>query len=167
MRAFKHCPTCGSKLGEPTGEGGARCDECDRLWHWNPAPTVGCVIVQDDRALLTVRAREPEKGKVDIPGGFLEPGEDPIAGLKRELREELGVDVEATVSDCLTMTPHEYGERGDFVLALGFRARLVAGDPQPSDDVEAIRWIGRGELEDVDFAWEHDRELVRMVLTGG
>ena len=41
------------------------------------APTAGAAIVKDGRALVTVRAREPEKGKLDVPGGFLGPFEDP------------------------------------------------------------------------------------------
>jgi 8-oxo-dGTP diphosphatase len=116
---------------------------------------------------VTVRAREPEKGKIDVPGGFLKPGEDPIDGLKREVKEELGVDIEASVRDCLTMAPHVYGEEGDYVLALGFRARLVGGEPAPADDVADLRWVGPEELDQLDFAWPHDRELVRRALGKG
>jgi hypothetical protein len=50
------------------------------------------------------------------------------------------------------------------VLAIGFRARIVQGEPQPSDDVAEIRWVSADELDELDFAWEHDRELVRAAL---
>ncbi|MDQ4094899.1 MAG: NUDIX hydrolase [Actinomycetota bacterium] len=114
---------------------------------------------------MCVRAREPEKGRLDVPGGFLLPGEDPIAGLKREVKEELGVDIAVDVEDCISMVPHRYGEEGDFVLALGFVARVVAGEIAPNDDVADVRWATEVELDDLDFAWPHDRELIRKALT--
>jgi len=70
------------------------CPECGRSWYRNSAPAVGVAIVRDGKALVTVRALEPEKGKVDVPGGFVEVGEHPVRGLEREVREELGVEVE-------------------------------------------------------------------------
>jgi 8-oxo-dGTP diphosphatase len=110
------------------------------------------------------RAREPEKGRLDVPGGFLLPGEDPITGLKREIDEELGIEIDVSVNDCVSMVPHEYGDEGDFVLSLGFVARLASGEPSPSDDVQEILWVSRDELDELDFAWPHDRELVRRAL---
>ena len=62
------------------------------------------------------------------------------------------------------MVTHRYGEEGDFVLALGFAARLVGGELVPNDDVAAVRWVGAEELDGLDFAWPHDRELVRDAL---
>lgn len=122
------------------------------------------MIVRDGKALVTQRGVEPEKGRFDIPGGFLAAGEEPISGLKRELREELGVEVDASVEDCLSMVPHPYGPEGDYVLALGFVARLVSGEPRAADDVADFLWVDEDELEALDFAWPHDRELVRKAL---
>ncbi len=86
---FRFCPADGTPLGEPRRSGGATCPECGRSWYRNSAPSVGAAIVEGGRALVTVRALEPERGKVDVPGGFLEVGEDPIDGLRREVSEEL------------------------------------------------------------------------------
>jgi ADP-ribose pyrophosphatase YjhB (NUDIX family) len=123
--------------------------------------------VKGGRALVTVRARDPEKGRTDVPGGFLLAGEHPIDGLKREVMEELGVEIEVSIDDCLTMATHRYGKEGDFVLALGFRAGLVSGEAEATDDVAAIKWVTNDELDRVDFAWPHDRELVRKALEKG
>jgi ADP-ribose pyrophosphatase YjhB (NUDIX family) len=167
LKPFVFCPACSAELGPRDEEGGATCPECGRVWYRNSSPTAGAVIVKGRQALITVRAREPEKGKIDVPGGFLHVGEHPVDGLKREVKEELGVEIEADVEDCLTMATHRYGEDGDFVLALGFRAALVSGEPQATDDVAAIRWVTDDELEVLDFAWPHDRELVRKALEKG
>ena len=107
---------------------------------------------------------EPEKGKCDVPGGFLHAGEDPIEGLKREIREELGVEIDVEVEDCLSIVAHRYGDEGDFVLALGFVARDFSGEPKAADDVAGLKWLTEDELDDVEFAWPHDRELLRRGL---
>ena len=122
------------------------------------------MIVGDGGALITRRGRDPEKGKFDVPGGFLRAGEDPIDGLKREIAEELNVEIDVSIGDVVQMVPHTYGEEGDYVLAIGFKARLAGGDPAPADDVAEVRWVRLGELESLEFAWPHDKELVERSL---
>ena len=160
---FRFCPADGTRLGEPHPSGGVTCSLCSRSWYRNSAPAVGAVIVEDGRALVTVRAREPEKGRLDLPGGFLGVGEHPVDGLAREVGEELGVEMEVLEPPILLAT-HTYGPDGQYVLAIGFRARIVAGEPEPTDDVAEIRWISPQELDSADFAWEHDRRMVREAL---
>lgn len=167
MKPFRYCPACAARLQGPDDDGAYQCPECKREWYRPFAPTAGAAIVKDGRVLVTLRARDPEKGRFDVPGGFLRTGEDPIAGLKREIREELGIEIEVLVEDCLQMVPHLYGDDGDFVLSLGFMARMTSGDPMPRDDVAELRWLDLSELEQLDFAWEHDRELARKALAHG
>ena len=120
--------------------------------------------MREGKALVAVRGREPEKGKLDVPGGFLMVGELPLDGLKREVKEELGVEIEVEMEDCISMATHTYGEEGDYVLSLGFAAHLLSGDIVPNDDVADVRWVKAEELDDLDFAWAHDRELIRKAL---
>jgi 8-oxo-dGTP diphosphatase len=110
-----------------------------------------------------VRAREPEKGRIDLPGGFLEAGEHPVDGLVREAKEELGVKVEV-VGDPVLLATHTYGPDGEYVLTIGFKVRIVEGEPRATDDVAEIKWVSAAELDSLDFAWEHDRKLVRAAL---
>ena len=161
---YRFCPADGTHLEEPRPSGGARCPLCGRSWYRHSAPAVGAAIVRDDRALVAVRGIEPEKGRIDLPGGFVGVGEHPADGLVREAKEELGVEIEVVGAPIL-LAIHTYGADGEYVLAIGFRARIVEGEPQPSDDVAEIKWVSADELDDVDFAWEHDRELVRTALT--
>jgi ADP-ribose pyrophosphatase YjhB (NUDIX family) len=125
---------------------------------------VGAAIVQDGRVLIAVRGIEPEKGKFDVPGGFLLPGEHPLDGLRREMAEELGVEIEIEFDDFVQAIPHQYGDEGDWVLSLGFAARIVGGTPRPADDVADLRWVTLEELEEIEFAWPHDRDLARVAL---
>jgi ADP-ribose pyrophosphatase YjhB (NUDIX family) len=153
---FRYCPADGKRLSDLRPSGGATCPLCGRSWYRNSAPAVGNVIVEDGKALLTLRAREPEKGRLDLPGAFLGVGDHPVDGLAREAREELRVEIEVLESPILLAT-HTYGLAGQYVLAIGFRARIVAGEPEPTDDVAAIRWVSAEEVDPADFDWKHDR----------
>jgi ADP-ribose pyrophosphatase YjhB (NUDIX family) len=166
VKPWRFCPLCGGRLEPVDGEGGARCPSCDRSWYRNPAPTVGAAIVKSGRILVTVRARAPEKDKIDVPGGFLHEDEDPLAALRREVREEVGLEIDVCESDFVQAVPHRYGADGDWILALGFRARFLGGDPVPTDDVRALEWVGLDDLDELDWAWPHDRELARKALLG-
>ncbi|MDQ3981714.1 MAG: NUDIX domain-containing protein [Actinomycetota bacterium] len=167
MRPFLYCPSCASALSKSDDGEGSGCESCGRTWYRHSAPTVGCAIVRNGRALVSMRGSDPFKGRFDVPGGFLAAGEDPIEGLKREIREELGVEIATSVRRCISMAAHTYGAEGDYVLALGFTADVTRGEPSPSDDVAEIRWVGPHDLDDLDFAWDHDRELIRKALSDG
>lgn len=168
MKPFLFCPSCGARLGEPDDdEGTDQCGSCGRVWYRNPSPTVGAAIVDSGRALVAVRAHEPWKGKIDVPGGFLNVGELPLDGLRREVREELGVEIDVAEEDYVQTAVNRYGEDGDWLISMGFRARLVGGEPRPNDDVEAVHWVTLNQIEGLDWAWPHDLELVRKALERG
>ena len=164
---YRFCPADGTKLeAKGGGSRGAACPTCGRSWYRSSAPAVGAAIAEGDRVLVTVRGIEPEKGKMDLPGGFVEVGEHPRDALAREAREELGVEVEVEERPML-LAVHTYGADGEYVLAIGFRTRIVSGEPSPADDVAEFRWVRKEEIDSLDFAWEHDRRIARKALGGG
>jgi ADP-ribose pyrophosphatase YjhB (NUDIX family) len=144
LDGWKLCPRCGADL---TGDFSRLvCGECGFVVYASSKPTVGALCIDDGRVLLTRRAIEPFRGLWDVPGGFLEEGEDPRDGLRRELREETGLDVEP--QRFLGVWIDRYG--GDSTAAatlnLFWTARVVGGNPAPADDVSELRWFDRGEL---------------------
>ena len=164
---FRFCPADGTELEAKGGESrGAACPTCGRSWYRSSAPAVGAAIVDGERVLVTVRGIEPEKGRLDLPGGFVEVGEHPRDALAREAREELGVEVEVEQRPML-LAVHTYGPDGEYVLAMGFRVRIVSGEPNPADDVAKFRWVAADEIDGLDFAWEHDRRIARQALEDG
>jgi ADP-ribose pyrophosphatase YjhB (NUDIX family) len=164
---YRFCPADGTELKAKGGESrGAACPACGRSWYRSSAPAVGAAIVDGDRVLVTVRGIEPEKGRLDLPGGFVEVGEHPRDALAREAKEELGVEVEVEERPML-LAVHTYGSDGEYVLAIGFRVRIVSGEPSPADDVAEIRWVSEDEIDTLDFAWEHDRRIVQQALMDG
>lgn len=104
--------------------------------------------------LLGRRAHEPDAGRWDLLGGFLEEGEHPLDGLRRELLEETGLDVEPGAF--LGSYLDTYGELGTTVLNLVFEARIVSGEMAAADDVAELRWFdldGLPAREDLAFRW--------------
>lgn len=164
---YRFCPADGTELAAKAAESrGASCPTCGRSWYRSSAPAVGAAIVDGDRVLVTVRGIEPEKGRFDLPGGFVEVEEHPRDALAREAWEELGVEVDVEESPML-LAVHTYGPDGEYVLAIGFRVRIVSGEPSPADDVAGIRWVSKEEVDTLDFAWEHDRKIARLALENG
>jgi len=152
LAEWKHCPRCGADVA-PEG-GRVVCPSCGFTAYAHSQPTACALVVDGGRLLLARRAREPERGKWDLPGGFLEEGEHPLEALRRELREETGLEVEPLDFVGVWMDRYGEGEAAPATLNLYWTARVLAGEPAPADDVSELRWFARDRLparEDLAF----------------
>ena len=149
LHGWRLCPRCGAELiAEPTS---ASCPGCGSRYYANSAPTVGALCEDEQgRLMLVRRAVEPQKGKWDTPGGFLEEGEAPLDGLRRELREETGLEIEP--GEFFGALIDLYGDDAEakFVLSLNWITRIVGGEPMAADDISEIRWFAADELPGED-----------------
>ncbi|MEU4075705.1 (deoxy)nucleoside triphosphate pyrophosphohydrolase [Streptomyces venezuelae] len=120
-----------------------------------PVVVVVAGALYDRGRLLAARRSAPVElaGRWELPGGKLEPGESPEAALVRELREELGVDVEPG-----ERIPGEWPLKPGYVLRV-WTARLLSGEPRPLEDHDELRWLSRSELDSVDWL-DQDRPAV-------
>lgn len=98
MTTFQFCPRCASPLAERpfADDGGPRlrlaCASCEFV-HWNnPVPAVGALVEHEGEIILARGAGWPE-GFFALITGYLERNEDPVAGVAREVKEELNLDV--------------------------------------------------------------------------
>jgi len=150
---WNHCPRCSAPL-ERVGRA-ARCPECGYVAYASPEPTACALVVDDEgRVLLARRKFEPEAGKWDVPGGFLEEDEEPLDGLRRELREETGLEIEPL--ELAGIWADRYGGSDDATATLNlyWTTRIVSGEPTPADDVSELRWFSLDDLppdEEVAF----------------
>lgn len=155
LRSWRHCPRCGTQLEHRSSR--VECPACGFVHYPNAAPAVAALVHDDDgRVLLARRAVEPDAGLWDTPGGFLEEGERPEDGLRRELREEAGVELEVGRFFGIYLDRYGQGEEAPWVLNLVWEARIVSGDLVPSDDVAELRWFERDALPADDalaFTW--------------
>jgi 8-oxo-dGTP diphosphatase len=107
------------------------------------------VVLRAGRVLLSQRKQGSHlAGAWELPGGKVEPDEDPRDAVVRELREELGVEV--LVGDILDVTFHRYPSKS--VLLLFYEAELADGSPEPRPlDVADVKWAAASELHDDAF----------------
>ena len=114
-----------------------------------PVVAVGAFIVKDGQVLLVQRGHEPRKGLWTVPGGVVELGESLHDAIRREVQEETGLEIE--VGDVVTVvdriTPGESGPQYHYVI-IDYAARWLAGDAQALTDVDAVRWVAPGEIDD-------------------
>jgi 8-oxo-dGTP diphosphatase len=118
---------------------------------------VAAIVEREGSYLLTRRqAGTHLEGMWEFPGGKVHAGETHEVALRREMREELDVDVR--VAELLLTTAHAYPERR---VTLHFYRCMLEGLPAPQLGQE-MRWTPRAELTHIEFP-EADRDLVRML----
>ncbi|MFB6343533.1 NUDIX domain-containing protein [Saccharicrinis sp. FJH62] len=163
IELFSFCPRCGSKEIEPHEENTAiKCKSCGFIYFFNASGSV-IVIVQNDNGelLVTKRAYEPFKGKLDLPGGFIMPGERAEDALVREVKEELNVEA-YDPEFCFTLA-NKYPYSGLFVhtIDLVFKAKVRdLSVIKAADDVSEYAFIKPELLKPEDFGMDSVRKAV-------
>jgi 8-oxo-dGTP diphosphatase len=115
-----------------------------------PVVGVGGVVLDGERVLLVRRAHPPRQGEWSLPGGKVELGESLVAAVRREVREETGLDVE--VGPLVEMFDRVHRDdrgavRYHFVIA-DYLCHRVGGVVRPGDDATDAAWASRAELAD-------------------
>jgi ADP-ribose pyrophosphatase YjhB (NUDIX family) len=150
LKTLKFCPKCGSSEFKPAGERSLKCGRCGFHFYINAVAAVAALVVDDEgKLMLVTRGVEPGYGKLDLPGGFVDPGENLEDGLKRELEEELGLKIKSC--EYIGSAPNEYifSEYTIFTLDLAFKVIPLSLDGlQPMDDI--LRY-GFYRKEEIDF----------------
>ncbi len=146
--AIRFCPRCGSSQIYWTSPKELRCRSCTNVFFFNSAAAAGAIVSCRDHILLAVRRDDPGRDLLDLPGGFIDPGESAEEGLHRELAEELGLRVPTLTY--LGSFPNRYPYRGIlyytldivFYVRLATRPRLV-----PNDDVTDFVWVQSAQID--------------------
>ncbi len=140
---FSFCPRCGGKLSLKKLEHGKLpvCGNCAYVMYQNPVPTSSALFIEGDRILLTKRAIDPQKGFWDLPGGFIEEGENPKKALRREMKEELGVEITIGKLFDIVMDWYVFQEIRFSTLNLYYLATLKNKKLTPGDDISEAKWF--------------------------
>ena len=116
---FRYCPRCGSADIHPSSEYSSVCPACGFEVFANAAAAAAAFIWNKRGELLfVIRSHDPSKGMLDLPGGFVSPGETAEETLRREIKEELGIllgEINYAVS-----FPNSYYYKGLTVETLDF-----------------------------------------------
>ena len=129
-----------------------------------PIIGVGAVIIREDRVLLVRRATEPLKGEWSVPGGVLELGEKLRDGIRREVLEETGLEVEpGDVLDVFdSIFRDEQGRTQYHYVLIDYLCRLLLGEAKAGIDVSEVRWV-----QEVELAAMGLRDSIEQVVRKG
>ena len=91
---FRFCPKCGHPGFAPDTEKSLKCNNCGFRYFINMNAAVAAIIRNEkDEVLFTIRKHDPAKGMLDLPGGFVDPDETAENAIKREISEELNLEI--------------------------------------------------------------------------
>ena len=130
-----------------------------------PHKQIGVAVIWNDERQILIDRRRPEGllgGMWEFPGGKIEPGETVEGCVRREIQEELGIEV--SVGDRLITVEHAYTH---FRVTLHVHhCQYVSGEPRPIE-CDEIRWVSVDELDDYPFPKANTRiiEAIREQLT--
>lgn len=152
---YSFCPKCGSPYTTPPnndhGGLGQHCDQCKHTYY-HPLRLTATAVIIDKKAqkiLLVKRAWHPGQGTWDLPGGFVDPHENPEEALRRELQEEIGIQVGHLTlwqinapGEYLYDEIMEYTADCEYLIDMSEDVTLNA-----SDDVAEAKWFLKSEVE--------------------
>lgn len=140
---FQYCPRCAQPGTIPDPRRPFVCVACGFTFFFSAAiATATFVRREDGRVIFLRRAKEPAKGKLAPPGGFVDIGERAEDALRREIREEVGLEVRAP--EFLCSFPNSYPYLSVTYPVLDFFFSAAAADSaaaRPLDEAESICWL--------------------------
>jgi len=149
INVLKFCPRCGSAHFPATGNRSFKCEDCAFNYYVNSSAAVAILLFNEKgELLLTRRAIEPHLGKLDLPGGFIDPMESAEQAAVREIQEELGIQIHSLKYFGSFANEYIFSGYSVFTLDLAFLAKTESLDGMIAmDDVASFEFH---KLEDVD-----------------
>ena len=156
----RYCQICGhfiiDRYVESEGRRRYQCENCGFIHYMNPRVVVSMAVEHAGRVLLQQRAQEPRAGFWTFPGGFLEIGELPREGARRETLEEVGLDIE----------PQEllgvYGRPDVGIVLVVYRGRSTSDDARITDPESiALRWYAADAIPWDELAFATTEQALR------
>ncbi len=140
---FRFCPACARARKDAPGSSPFRCEGCGFTYYFNAAISAAVFLRRDDgRVLFIRRARDPGKGLLAPPGGFVDVGERVEDALKREVREEVGLELESETFLCSFPNHYPYRDVTYPVLDLFFTATAIRPETATAlEDVDGVLWL--------------------------
>lgn len=140
----------------------------ERRYPNRPIVAVGAIVVSEGKVLLARRGKEPAYGLWSVPGGAVHLGEELQAAARREIREELGIEVELTdVIEVLErVTRDAEGQVLYHYVIVDYLARWIGGEPTPSAEALEVRWIAPEEFSQYEMT-RGTADVLRRILEAG
>jgi NADH pyrophosphatase NudC (nudix superfamily) len=136
---FNYCPNCKSSRLDFSGGNKITCADCEFEYYHNTAGAVAVIIQKKGKILLTVRNKEPQKGFLDLAGGFIDPEETAEHACARELKEELNISINESKLQYINSNPNTYLYKGILYSTIDLFF-LYKDDNLSIDSFDAIKY---------------------------
>lgn len=169
MIHLKFCMKCGSNSLEFDGEKKFSCKNCDFVLYHNCAAAVAVVIKCGDELFLTKRNQNPAIGKLDLAGGFTDPKESAEETCARELKEELGIEIEIEKLKFLMSLPNVYHYKNinyntlDLFFEYDVTDKFEIKSLEISEISETV-WLKKTEIQLDDIAFDSQKKFFERYL---
>lgn len=167
---FNYCPACGSKNWTEHNFKSKQCGDCGFVYYANPCSATAAFIVRasggKQELLVVRRGKEPAKGTLDLPGGFIDMDETAEEGMLREIREETGL----VLPSCryLFTIPNRYEYSGMVIHTLDMFFRIDADSTaiaHAADDAADCYWLPLDAIDPNDFGLTSIRQAVSRFIS--
>jgi len=151
MSLFKFCPSCASTHFSFPDNSRFLCDDCGFTYYHNIPASVAIVFTFEDKVLFTVRNVDPDKGKWDLPGGFIDPNETAEEAACREIREELEIEISNHDLKYITTSPNNYLYKNvpyrtmDIFYECALPSDVI--NVAAEDEIQELVWVKRSEID--------------------
>ena len=166
LEVFRFCPKCGSQDFEIHNALSRHCANCGFTYYQNPRASTAAFILNSKGELLVARrGKEPAKGTLDLPGGFVDNEETAEQGMVREIKEETGLT--ACDMKYLFSIPNVYRYSGMDIHTLDlFFLCHVEDDTfvKAADDAAECFWVPLREVYVERFGLRSIRQAVHTFL---
>lgn len=163
---FRYCPKCGSSDFVIRNEKAKQCNTCGFVYYFNSsAATVAFILNPKNELLVCRRAKDPAKGTLDLPGGFIDMFETGEEGVIREVREETGLIVKEAIYQF--SLPNLYIYSGFEVHTLDMFFLCKVDDTthiEAMDDVADCSFIPVEEIDTEEFGLISIKKGLRVFL---
>ncbi|MFN7950470.1 MAG: NAD(+) diphosphatase [bacterium] len=159
QRASRFCAFCGAATGPVEGEWGRRCGGCNHVTYPHVSPCV-IVLIHDGGDRLLLAHRRGRGAMRSLIAGFLEPSESLEEALRREVREEVGLEIDDIRYFASQPWPFPHQ------LMVGFFARHAGGEVRPDgDELDEARWYDVDDLPTLPGPISIARRLIDAFVT--
>ena len=161
---FIYCPNCTSQNFSFENVIKFKYNNCQFEYYHNIAAAVAVVFTFEDEVLFTVRNEDPDKGMLDLPGGFIDPNENAQEAACREIKEELGIVIFPEDLKFVTTAPNNYLYKNVpyRTMDLFFEYSLKSKDIEvvAKSEIKELVWIKRNKIEKEKIGFVSIKEVV-------
>lgn len=163
INVLKYCPKCSSAEFKRSGERSLKCKSCGFHYFINSSAAVAALVSDGKgKLMLVTRGIEPNYGKLDLPGGFVDPGETAENAVKRELLEELGLKVKSLSYTVSAPNEYVFSEFSVFTLDMAFKVipETIEG-LNAMDDILDFKFYSEAEINYDDIPAPSIKQFVK------